>query len=236
LYSLPLSKVGSRLIAAAPVPDIVAADYRDALLRLWAMPLSSVEGEECGRDVAMSSAADAVLRDLERWLEPQLKEGEPLAYLAGWGSKLAGAVARLSLILHVCQSLGECGGEWHDPISQETVEVAIALGRDYYLPHARAAFGLMGANERSQDALRVVEWLARQTNCETVKSVNGVRTVSKRDIHTGVFGGSRSAEEVSSVCRTLCEHGYVRTVGPTWRRDSHVFEVNPYLGNEKQAC
>ena len=119
----------------------------------------------------------------------------------------------------------------NDPNSRQTVETALVLGEEYFLPHAKAAFGLMGANERSQDALRVTEWLAKRANCETVKTVKGVAVVNKRDIHAGVFGGSRSAEDVSAICGALCEHGYLRSAAPAWRRDSQRFEVNPLLAD-----
>jgi hypothetical protein len=227
LYSLPASKVGLRQIAPRAVPGEVARRYRQGMLWLWQLTPSSVPGQEAGWDVEFSREADAALRELERWLEPRLREGEPLSYLAGWGSKLAGAVARLSLILHMADTLG-AGGPWTDPISRETVEAAVALGRDYYLPHARAAFGLMGADERANDAARVVGWLAQQKS-ESLKVWRGVRVVSKSEIHSGVFGGSRTVDDVSATCRLLIEHGHLRNVGPAWRRDSQVFEVSPLL-------
>ena len=226
LYSLPISLVGKRKIAAEPVPLAVANDYRQGMLWLWGLPGSAVPGEEAGRILEFSPGADEALRDLEVWLEPQLAEGAPLSYLAGWGSKLAGAVARLSLILHMVSTQG-AGEPWTDPISRETVEAAIMLGRDYYLPHAKAAFGLMGADERAKDAARVVGWLAGQVDCESVKVWKGVKVVTRSDIHRNVFGGSRSADDVSATCRLLCEHGYLRNAAGPWRRDSQMYELNP---------
>ena len=202
-------------------------------MSLWRVPEPDAGGSEPGWELHFSPGADEALRVFERWLEPQLAEGEPLSYLAGWASKLAGAIARLSLILHMAGTLG-VGNPWNEPISRETVEAAIALGRDYFLPHAQAAFGMMGADERERDAARAVSWLASDAKCENVKAWKGVPLVSKRDIQAGVFGGSRSADEVSAVCRLLCEHGYLRSVSPSWqRRDSQWYEINPH---EKDDC
>jgi hypothetical protein len=173
--------------------------------------------------VPFSREADRVLKEFERHLEPQLAEGEALSCLAGWANKLAGAVARLSLVLHMAATLG-AGEGWTDPIGAATVESAVKLGRDYFLPHASAAFGLMGADERTKDTSRVVAWLAK---CESVKVWNGVNVISKSDIHRHVFGGTRTVEEVGAVCRVLCDHGYLRNVGPGWRRDVQLYEVNP---------
>jgi hypothetical protein len=108
-----------------------------------------------------------------------------------------------------------------------TVEAAITLGRDYYLPHAQAAFGIMGADERAKDAARAVGWLAERLKSESLKVWKGVPVVSKSDIHTGVYGGSRSVDDVSAICRLLCDHGYLRNAGAAYRRDSQMFEVNP---------
>jgi len=92
LYALPDSKVGQRKTAPLPVPGAVAQDYRQGRLWLWGLSPSAVQGQEAGRDVPFTAGADEALRELERRLEPQLAEGEPLSYLAGWGGKLAGRV------------------------------------------------------------------------------------------------------------------------------------------------
>ena len=230
LYSIPVSKVGSRTTAPAGMPAEVAARYMQGMLRLWQLPKSRNFGLEAAWELEFSHEADDVMRDFERWLEPQLREGEPLACLAGWASKLAGAIARLSLITHMAGTLG-AGSSWNDPVSADTVQAAVALGRDYYMPHALAAFGMMGANEKAKDAARVVGWLVNRWNSESLKVCKGGgRTVSRSVIHTNVFGGSRAVDDVIAICRLLCEHGYLRNAGPAWRRDIQMFEVNPGCG------
>src|SRR5581483_6895199 len=144
LYSLPLSKVGKRKTAPPAVPDAVAQGYRAGVLSLWQLEKNNFAGMDCPWELELSGAADEAIRDLEQWLEPQLAEGEPLSYLAGWGNKLAGACARLSLILHMGGTLS-VGGSWNEPIGRHVAEAAVILGRDYFLPHAQAAFAHMGA-------------------------------------------------------------------------------------------
>jgi hypothetical protein len=226
LYGLPASNVGNRTTAPAAVSPDVARGYAAGMLALWRLPKHAFAGHECAWELELSAEADGALQTLERWLEPQLAEGEPLAALAGWANKLAGAVARLALILHMAGTAG-AGAAWNEPIGPETVEAAITLGRDYYLPHAWAAFAQMGADDRERDAARVVGWLANLGNCETVKLWKGVRCVSRADIHRNVFGGSRTADEVGAVCRLLTEHGYIRPAGSSWRRDVQLYELNP---------
>jgi hypothetical protein len=231
LYSVPQSRVGERTIAPRGVPEEVAADYRQGMLRMWQLLKRSFAGLEGPWELAFSAGADEALADFEAWLEPQLAEGQPLSYLAGWGGKLAGAIARLSLILHMATTLGGGGEAWNEPIHRRTVEAAIHLGRDYFLPHAVAAFGLMGADVRARDAARVVGWLAGQVKSETLKVWKGATVVSRAEIHTAVFGGSRTTDDVSATCQILIDHGYLRDVAGPWRRDSQLFEVNPDQGS-----
>jgi Protein of unknown function (DUF3987) len=94
--------------------------------------------------LAFDAEAASVFEAFERWLEPQLRPGRPLARLAGWANKLNGLCARLAAALHLADALG-AGQPWTGPISAGVVRRAIRLCREYYVPHAIAAFDLMGA-------------------------------------------------------------------------------------------
>jgi hypothetical protein len=223
LYSLPHSAVGRRRVKPPPVPKDVAETYRETMLSIWRLP-----GEPDGTETLyFSPEADAVMAELELWVEPRLAEGEELHYLAGWAQKLAGAVARVAGALHIA---GTEGGT----ISAATVEKAVRLGKEYLVPHAVAAFGLMGADPRIGDARRIVRWLS--SNRESVKSVKGetLSKVTKRDIHTSVFGGSRRSGDLDQVLKLLEEYGYIRHAQEkektgVGRKPSPAYEVNPQI-------
>src|SRR5262249_397651 len=84
-YGMPCSLVGRRKVAPPPVSNTTRQTYCDRMRALWG--LSGTVGED-GRPaphyLTFSPSADEVLRDLERWLEPQLADGEELSLLAGW--------------------------------------------------------------------------------------------------------------------------------------------------------
>src|SRR5262249_761946 len=156
--------------------------------------------------------------------------GEPLSWLAGWANKLAGACARIAGVLHVA----EMHEPWAPIISEATARAAIRLGRDYLLPHAKIAFGLMGADAALEDARRIFRWLLKNVNRETVKTVKGVpaREVTLRDIHTGVFGGSRKGKDVMRAIEVLIQHGYLRDITPVdlagpWNTRRRLYAVHP---------
>jgi hypothetical protein len=213
LFGVPKSLVGRRKTKPKPMPTTVANAYREKMQLVWAL-----EGKKGGNGkptttfIRFSPSADAKMEEFEAWLEPQLGDGEPLSSLAGWANKLAGAIARIAGILHVAAGAG--GADYGLEISDETVEAAVRIGRDYLLPHAKAAFALMGADPRTHDAQQILKWLKNATG-DSVKTVNSVKggglfAVSRRDIHAGVFGGSRRAEELEPALGLLVEFGYLR--------------------------
>src|SRR5262249_27741798 len=95
LYAMPTSLVGRRKTAAPAVPRTIAAAYWDGMLTLWRLQGTVDDaGRPAPRLLDFSPGADRALRGFQDWLEPQLADGEPLSFLAGWANKLAGAVAR----------------------------------------------------------------------------------------------------------------------------------------------
>jgi hypothetical protein len=233
LYGTPASRVGTREVAPPPVSADVASAYRDSMLALWRLPGAVDEsGKPAPHWLSFSAEADRVMRAFEAWLEPQMAEGEELASLAGWTQKLAGAVARISGVFHMAGSIGE-PDPWRRPVDRATVSAAVRVAEGYLIPHARAAFGLMGADSQLDDARRVVRRLSEF--CDSVKTVKGgaLTTVSKRDIHATIWGGARRAEELDGILDVLTRYGYLRSArsaqtrnGPG-REPSPRFEVNP---------
>jgi hypothetical protein len=112
------------------------------------------------------------------------------------------------------------------------VQAAIHLGRDYLLPHARGAFGLMGADQRLEDARQVSEWLRRE--CESSEySESAPPCFSRRDIHQGCRRRFPSVDDLDPVLELLVRHGHIRplpTSGQSGRgHKSPVYEVNRAL-------
>jgi hypothetical protein len=235
LYAIPQSRVGSRTIAPKPVPAGLAAEYHEGMLTLWrSVGTADEHGHAAAKVLRFSSDADRLMRRFEANLEPRLAPGEDLAYLAGWGNKLAGAVARISGILHIVQAV-EDGSRWEDPIPAAIVEKAIRLGKDYLLPHAEAAFGIMGASERMEAARAVWESIRKHLSeySECSESAPPCFTVSRRDIHQWnrrrFPGGAKEADPVLEI---LERHHLIRPQPqpgqqPGRGHASPVYEVNP---------
>jgi hypothetical protein len=239
-YSLPESKVGRRKTKPPPAPKEAVDGYQDTVLALWRLSGATDEkGRPGAHWLEFSPEAERLLEDFERWLEPQLAPGEELSQLAGWANKLAGAVARVAGVLHMAATAG-VAEPWNVPVGEAAAAAAIRLGRDYLLPHALAAFGLMGADERLEDAKAVAAWLGKQVSERSEESERGVVTVSRRDIHQAFRGRFKTVEDVDPVIRLLVDEGYLRPAplekreGPG-RGPSPRYEVNPLLGDSYES-
>jgi hypothetical protein len=237
LYALPKSRMGQRKARPAPVPKEVADAYAAKMSLVWELDaMKDEDGNTVPTVLRFSAEADRLMEEFQTWLEPQLAEGKPLSHLGGWANKLAGAVARVAGILHMAAG---AGGDCGKVIDVSTARAAVRIGKEYLLPHAQAAFRLMGADPRVEDARRIVRWLEQRAEGHFVKSLNslkggGLFTVSQSEVHAEVFGGSRLVEDVDPVLGLLVEYGYLRPTqedqrtGPG-RKASQRFVVNPHV-------
>ncbi len=97
LYSLPESTVGRRDVDPDPVPISIRSGYEGKIGSL----LGSADGAgDAPAIVEMSDEARAVLLSFAIEIEPELPPGGELGDVTEWGSKLIGATARMSGILH----------------------------------------------------------------------------------------------------------------------------------------
>jgi hypothetical protein len=225
LYALPPDTVGRRKIGALPVPPEVADRYRVELQALARSLLDEAEAARlAGADellvLTLDQDAAILLLTFEAETEPRLAaDSGDLGHVAGWGSKLVGAVARIAGLLHLAEHLRT---GWSAPISRSSVEAAIAIGR-YLTEHALAAFGLMGSDQLLDDALYVLGWIERTTT----------ERFTRRDLFTALPRGRfPKVDDLDPALALLEGHSYIRRVEQpkpkgAGRPPSPVYEVNP---------
>ena len=123
----------------------------------------------------LTAEANALLKQFETELEPQLADDRAVGTMADWAGKLAGAVVRIAGILHLAvhaQNLAH----WPERVSSEAMLRAITIGR-YLIPHARAAYAEMGADIQIENARHLLAGLRGQAN---IVSPNARRTKPKK--------------------------------------------------------
>jgi hypothetical protein len=244
LYAVPVSKVGRRTVRPAPVPANIDGDYFVGMGRMWATQAAEDgEGNRVPHLLRFQEEADRLLEEFERWLEPLMGPEARLSRLAGWAQKLAGAAVRISGILHVATAVVE-GRVTNLEIDAAMVQNAITICKDYLLPHAEAAFGVMCAHEQTEDARRAVAWLTanlNSLNCLNRSGESWPRVVKRSELHERVFGGRRTVDEVTAVVEVLVKHGFLDPVEEEprqgrGRKPSTRFAVNPLLAANPNAA
>ena len=147
--------------------------------------------------------------------EAELRFGGKLYHFTDWGSKLPGAVARISGLLHMSRYGHKSE---RTPIDSDTMNGAIAIGR-YYMEHAIVTFELMGENPCIELAKRILEFIKR----------NDVNQFKGRDVlrHTGI----RTMKEVEQGLKVLHERCYIKEYSAEkngkGRPEGATYLVNP---------
>ena len=188
LWSMPRTRVGQRPIWRRGVTPEALGGWEERIVAL-ATETRSVEDEPV--TLRMDLAARRLFDAWREEHEPRLAPGVgDLASIVDWGSKLPGQVLRLAGNLHALRT-----GTIYGTISVHTLAAALELA-SYFTDHTRAAFGVMGADQRMADAGAVLRWLRDHGANETTTRV--IYTSKDWDVDR-----ARSALEV------LAEYGWV---------------------------
>lgn len=177
LFAMPASNVGKRDVRRrVAVSDQVRDDYEAGLFRLLEnMP--AVPGKP--RVLPMTEPALELWADFAQGIEDHQGEGGKYESISDWTSKLPGAVARIAALLELAEV-----GLGAEEVSEAAVRRAVLLG-SLLIPHAQAAFGLLGTDGVDTDAAAVLKWvrahgLAEFSRAQCQKELEGrFRTVER---------------------------------------------------------
>lgn len=223
LYSLPKSTIGRRQIDSKPLENDVRQTYEKNVKALAQLePATNYDSLPTARILYLTAEANALLKQFEVELEPQLAEDGALGTMADWAGKLAGAVVRIVGILHLAEHAASLP---HVPerVAATTMLCAITIG-GYLIPHARAAYAEMGADIQIENARHLLRWVERA----------GQRSFTKREAHQAQKGRFKKVTDIEPALELLEAHGYIRgrmddTGRRPGRKPSQIFDVNPVL-------
>jgi hypothetical protein len=171
--------------------------------------------------VGLSPDAAALDLAFAEHIEAQCGPDGRLRGIAGWASKLAGDMRRVTLGLH-CVTRSSVDAAVATPVPRKTVADAIRLAQ-YAIPHALAAHGLMHGKDAEAGALAILRWLQRSAPRATV---------SERDVYRAMPGAFNSTT-VRPPLAVLVERAYLRPAAGTGagagggRPHSARYEINP---------
>lgn len=135
----------------------------------------------------------------------------------------------MAAALHVADAL-EAGVPWARPIPEGVVARAVRLCRDYLLPHAVAAFDLMGADATLAGARRVWGWVARTRRSE----------FTKRDCFNALRARFDTVDELRPSLDLLERHYLIRPRRTPERQSpgrspSPTYDVNPLARSDDES-
>lgn len=213
LFAMPESNVGKRDVRRrVSVPDQVRDDYEAALFRLLE-DVPAVIGKP--RVLPMTEPALELWADFAQEIENNQGEGGRFEAISDWTSKLPGAVARIAALLELAEV-----GRHAEEVSETATRQAVALGR-LLIPHAQAAFGLLGTDGVDSDGAAIVKWV----------QANGLTEFSRRECQKAMEGRFRNLERLNKALQRLEQQDVLRhyTKRQTGKTPSEMYRVNPKL-------
>ena len=213
LYAVPQSNIGTRDVRRrTSIPRDIKEGYHRAIMAL-------LEGYEL-RDQeprVLPFTADA----LEPWLdfsdgiEKHQGEGGRFEAISDWTSKLPGAAARLAAVFQIA----EHGIDSH-AVELPAVERALDLCR-LLIPHAEAAFSMLGSDDTDVDALAVLRWIKAGER----------RDFTRRDAQRAMHGRFSKVERLERALAALRDLYIIsgEKKASTGGRASAFYLVNPKL-------
>jgi len=216
LFVIPRGNVGNRSVDAPPVDPKALAEYQNQ-----AKALLTMGWDGTARVVKFSDEASQVFQAFraatEPWLNPNAND---LHGMAGWASKLAGHVARLSGVLHIAEN----PEKWPEiEVGAKTVERAVKIA-DYLIAHAAVAFGLMRADPVQQDARYLLRHLIQLAN-------RFKAPVKRHDLWQAVKRHFKTAEALDASLTMLESRHYlvITRIPGHGAKPSEIYHVNPAL-------
>ncbi|MDL2318487.1 DUF3987 domain-containing protein [Eubacteriales bacterium OttesenSCG-928-A19] len=211
LYALPVSRVGRRAFETVPIPEETEKAFHAMLHGLLDIPMPEQE-----HVIRLSSEAYALSAGFADVLEPRLIDD--LEAISDWAGKLHGAVLRVAGILHTMEHGRDAAA--HE-VSGRVMQNAILIG-GYFLEHAKAAYSLMGADARVQDA----KYILRQI------SKNQQNTIARRTL-LRLCRRFKTVEAMDGGLSLLVEHDYIRPTqqdySGTGRKPDTLYKVKPQV-------
>jgi putative DNA primase/helicase len=220
LYGIPRSNVGSRNVRIhTPIPPDIANSYHDEVMAL-------MEGYE------VRGNAPRILpftpEALELWLcfaeeiEKHQGEGGKYETISDWTSKLPGHAARLAALFQIAEH-----GLAVTDVGADAAERALELCR-LLIPHAEAAFSMLGADDADADSQAVLRWIkARELKQFT-------RREAQRAMHSRFSKVERLEGALASLRDNYILSGEKKE--KTGGRASSFYLVNPKLFSMKAAA
>lgn len=227
-FAVPRRFVGSRDVRKyAGIPAETRKAYEQAIEDLLGDPRDGPHLPP--RVLVLDGEARELWLDFAQRVENQLDTGGALAGIADWGAKLAGLAARLALIFELIA--GGPDAQW---VTAPSVRRAVTLCR-LLVPHATAAFRLLGVEEVDRDVEAILEWVQARDGDER-------RGFRQSELHRALHNRFGKRERLVAALQRLesdacLRHERKKNEGARatdyWHINPRVFPAFPVIATEK---
>ena len=191
LYAMPDAMAGRREVGTQSVDPVISEIYDESVI----MIARDLMDRKTVAVLMLDDDAAAEFHQIQVDIEPTLAPDGELGTLVDWGSKFAGAIARLAGILHFAE-YGALEGAMR-PVGVLTIKAAARMG-EYFRATAISAFTEMGRDPVTVNAIYLLDRI-RQL---------GLEEVSERDLMRAARR-FKTVSELRSVIYRLIDHGYL---------------------------
>lgn len=216
LYFMPESILGRRKLEPMAMPCEVKKRFHDKIHSL--LPVEILEDRPEQVSLELSEVAYKIWLNFAGEVEKELVPGGGFEGMNDWGGKLPGAVARICGLFH----LASHEKAWEMKIEPQSMQLAVELGH-FLAEHAKAAYALMGADEKIEGAKRVLAWIKR-----TAKNTFSVRDCQQALKQQTMFN---HVQAVKDALAELEERAFIREMPIEYmgygRKPCAAYEVNP---------
>ena len=192
LYFMPASNVGTRDVRQhGPIAHEVRAAYESNLFHLLD---GVIDGQRKCITLSFTAAARERWYQLAEYIERNQGEGGMFESISDWTSKLPGAVARIAALFELAET-----GLGATVVDARSVERAVSIAH-LLIPHAQAAFGLLGTDVVDVDGAAIVKWIRAGDLAE----------FTRRDCQKAMEGRFRNVERLQKALARLEQQDVVR--------------------------
>lgn len=215
LYVMPKSKAGFRENDDFFVSNEIVEEYEQKILSLLDIPTYEGGKIDPSRVLSLDSDARATWKAFQASIEVGLRPGGKFSSCRGWGNKICGTVLRIAGLLHISMH-----GKDLPTIDVSTMSSAVNLGL-LLIEHSVATFGLMGADQPTNDAKEVYLWI------EEIGSDSFRQSEVTYAMRHKKFG---RAENLKRVLKVLIERNIISSPSKEQTRNHPtIYQVNPAI-------
>ena len=218
LYCLPPNNIGRRVIRERYIIDeYTKANYHHGISRLLDIQLDNAgNGKAQPRRLTLDpEALDSWLTFAEK-VEVKQGPGGEFESIQDWTGKLPGAVLRIAGLFHVVEH-----GQNSTVVNSATLQRALDLA-EILIEHTKAAFDLIGAEQSTDDAKAILDWLL----------CNSMHEFTKTEVRRALKGRwAKASDRLDKAIGNLLNRDIIGkpVKKETKGRHAVVYPVNPHL-------